>query len=267
MRILFVSDTHITHPNDPCYRALLGILRGPFEKGDVIVLGGDIFDVFWGLKKSFTDKYHQFFEMTESLVNTGVRLYYIEGNHDLHLREVFSRSPSVTVVTDKLELDLEGKRFYFAHGDLINVTDYGYRILRFFFRSSTALALSLFLPAELIDFIGTRSSRYSRQKNDAQGAVPPDQQTSTNSQAKLRRIFRSHAEALAKSGFDFILVGHSHDLDDAIFQINSKNHYYYNCGFPRIHHSYLSFDPQVMAFQRVQLEFSADWNFSERTSY
>src|SRR3954471_11028327 len=93
MALYAVSDTHIWGPEDPLFRSLLRLLRDRAEAGDTVVLAGDLFDLFVGNKRVFLERYREFLTELEAAGRRGVRIHYIEGNHDFHLRGVFARIP------------------------------------------------------------------------------------------------------------------------------------------------------------------------------
>jgi hypothetical protein len=60
---------------------------------------------------------------------------------------------------------------------------------------------------------------------------------------RLRKIYRSYAAERLAEGYDYVVMGHCHDLDEMSFQIGGRAGQYVNVGFPRVHGSYLSWSP------------------------
>ncbi|MFL5813288.1 MAG: UDP-2,3-diacylglucosamine diphosphatase, partial [Bdellovibrionia bacterium] len=117
------------------YRSLLTLLRERAKTGDTFVLAGDVFDLFIGAKSVYINRYQAFFDELRRAGERGVSLHYIEGNHDFLLRRAFEGIPRLKLHTEDFSIEMGGKRFFLAHGDLANRADYLYRALRIFLRS------------------------------------------------------------------------------------------------------------------------------------
>jgi UDP-2,3-diacylglucosamine hydrolase len=248
MPLLAVSDLHIHGPDDPLYGSLLALLRDRATPGDVVVLAGDIFDLFVGDKQVFVRRYSAFLAGLEEAASRGVRIHYIEGNHDFHVRGAFERFPGISVHGDGLSVELGGKRFYFDHGDRADRRDYGYRVLRGFFRSPVMKALVRAVPGTWLDRFGRASSRRSRGSKPALLEDLPRERLD-----RLRRVYRSYAAEKLAEGYDYVVMGHCHDLDEMSFTIGGRAGQYVNVGYPRAHGSFLSWAPGDPLIQRERL--------------
>ncbi len=243
MALFVFSDLHISDEEDPLYQAFLSVLSHGFERpqsGDTLVIAGDLFDLFVGNKKVFLNRYSAFFDSMRSLANRGVSLHYIEGNHDFFLKTALSSIPSLQVHSADFDLELGGKRFFFAHGDQVDCTEYGYRLLRGFFRSPVMKTLVSVVPGEWLDLIGKKSSQYSRSKKPLL-----IQDLETEKAERLRRVYRSFAAERLCEGYDFVVLGHCHDLDEMWFNVGDRRGQYINVGYPRLHGAYLLWTPHA----------------------
>lgn len=238
MALLVVSDLHIHGAADPVYRSLLSLLRDRARPGDTVVLAGDLFDLFVGGKRVFTERYAEFFRQAALAGERGVRLHYIEGNHDFLIRRAFQGAPGVRVHSHDFSIEMGGKRFFFAHGDTANARDYGYRLLRAFFRSPLLRLLVWLLPGSWVDWIGRASSRQSRRHRPELPACLPE-----GEMENLRRIYRNYAAERISQGYDYVVMGHCHDLDEMSFVVGGRPGQYVNVGYPRVHGSFLSWQP------------------------
>ncbi len=113
--------------------------------------------------------------------------------------------------------------------------DYGYRVLRFFLRSWMIRLFVSLAPGILIDRIGKMSSYQSKKRKRMVSSDMP-----LLRMEYLRKIFRSYAAEKLALGFDFVVMGHCHDLDEMFFMIDGRKAQYVNIGFPRLHGSFLS---------------------------
>lgn len=248
MRLYIVSDLHIAGAEDPLYASLLKLVRSRAQAGDTVVLAGDVFDLFVGNKEIFVERYRDFLAALREAGSRGVRIHYIEGNHDFLIRKAFDGIEGLTLHSDQFSLETGGKRFFFAHGDKVDRKDYGYRALRAFFRSPVMRAFVAAAPGRWIEEIGTRSSRGSRgRKPVLAGELPLERRE------RLRRIYRSFAAERMAQGFDFVVLGHCHDLDEMKFQIGARTGQYMNVGYPRVHRSLLSWAEGDTEIQREAL--------------
>jgi UDP-2,3-diacylglucosamine hydrolase len=235
MSLYIVSDLHIHGASDPIYRALLSLIGDRAQAGDTLVLAGDVFDLFVGNKAIFRERYAEFFNGLARAGARGVQIHYIEGNHDFLIRRAFQDFPGISVHSEEVVLEIEGKRFFLAHGDCVDSRDYGYRALRAFFRSPPFRLFVMGLPGRWVDWIGRQSSHYSR---NAQPRLP--QSFSTERIERLRNLYRSYAAVKLAQGYDFVALGHCHDLDEMSFSIGGRHGQYINVGFPPAHGSFLS---------------------------
>ncbi|RZA05472.1 MAG: UDP-2,3-diacylglucosamine diphosphatase, partial [Proteobacteria bacterium] len=165
MKAIFLSDLHLRQGEDEASLRFAKFLRREIAAGDLLLLGGDIFDLFIGDKKVFRAKHAAVLSALRDCAKAGCEIHYLEGNHDFHVKRAFAEFPNFKVHADDFALDWRGHRIYLSHGDMIDPEDRGYRFLRaatrnYFFR----VFLRLF-PGRGIDAIGGASSKKSRRYN------------------------------------------------------------------------------------------------------
>jgi UDP-2,3-diacylglucosamine hydrolase len=245
MRLLALSDLHVRGPDDPSYARLLQALSSA-KPGDWVILAGDLFDLWLGAKPVFLERYSAFLEKLRELDRQGTKVHYLEGNHDFHLESVFSGMKNVQVGDDEVTLELGGRRLFFAHGDRIDSKDYGYRALRGFLRSLPFAVFVRWAPSAWIDAIGKGSSALSRTQHP-----PTLEDLPAPLRQRIRKLYREFAVAKAREGFDFIILGHCHDLDEKQFTVKGRPVQYLNMGYPPKHGSYLTWEVGEARFQRV----------------
>jgi UDP-2,3-diacylglucosamine hydrolase len=248
MRLLVISDLHVWGSDDPLYRSLLALIRDRAREGDTLVLAGDVFDLFLGNKHVYVNRYSEFFAELKRAGERGVRIHYIEGNHDFLLRKAFRDIPGCQVHPHDVRLELAGKRFFVAHGDTVDRTDYGYRALRLLFRSPLMRAFLTLAPGRVVEAFGETSARKSR---EAKPRLVKDLPVARLEQ--LRKHYRSFAAERLSEGYDFVVLGHCHDLDEMRFQIGGRSGQYVNVGYPRAHGSFLSWSPDEAEIAREPL--------------
>jgi UDP-2,3-diacylglucosamine hydrolase len=242
MRVWIFSDLHLTDPESPFFLSFLKALAEPVLPDDHVVLAGDIFDLLVGNSDFFRKKYAAFFQAIATLADRQVQLYYIEGNHDFHVRELFGPLKidfeAEQVVLPVALANGQVKKIYIAHGDLVDQSDQRYLALRKVFRSTVVQKLAASVPGELIQKIGEFASRPLLQK---QAELPEN--WPVEQRAKLRKIFRSFADYKHRQGFDYIILGHCHDLDEV-------QPFYWNMGYPSAHRQYLYYEAATDSMAR-----------------
>lgn len=233
-RLIYVSDLHIRSAEDPLYRKLLAVMAG-VRAPTVFVLGGDVFDLFVGAMPIFLERYAEFLESLRRLARAGVEIHYIEGNHDFLLKRVFADEPAIRVHPREHALTVGKARFYLAHGDLVDRSDWGYLALRGFFRSPVLRLMVRTFRGEWIEGIGSFSAKRSKGRAARTPTGLPAEKIE-----RLRTIYRSFASEKIRAGCDFVILGHCHDLDQFKFKVGDRAGQYMNAGYPPIHGSYVA---------------------------
>ena len=232
-KVFIFSDLHLTRLDSPLGEAFLRALDGLAGPGDATVLAGDVFEVLVGGSPYFLRMHTAFFEKIRELVERGVRVDYIEGNHDFHLRELL---PAAVRIHDaRVDLEVAGAdgktlKIRVEHGDLVDPDDTAYLRMRSLFRSGWVRSLVRILPGAAIERLAEWIARPPEQKEadlPGKGGGPVSD--------SLRRKFRGHAEAVRRQGIDFVVMGHCHDLDE-------WGGFYWNMGYPPVHRQFLVYE-------------------------
>jgi len=249
MKLVILSDLHILGPDDAVGKGLLRVLQTELQAGDTLVLAGDIFDAFMGGKDFFCQKFATLISAIRGTADRGVTVHMIEGNHDIQLKGVF---PGLQVHGESVELQLGGKRFYVAHGDRVDQSDTQYKMLRWFFRSRVMQALTWALPGPSLEFVAEGLSRYSR----GEAPLLPEQWSAEDLQ-EMRDRFHGFASEKVGQGFDYVVLGHCHDLDEAWLSSGSHSGQYINMGFPRVHRRFLVWTEDMGKIERHEFSFDS----------
>lgn len=237
MSVFYVSDLHLGSGAGPAAVRFVDFLRRKPVAGDVLLMGGDIFDLYLGDKRVFREKYANLLAAIALAAGRGVRVVFLEGNHDFHLEKVF-RACGAETYPESFGLILQGRRIWLSHGDRIDPEDRGYHLLRFVTRSWPFRCLLHFLPGSWIEWIGGASSRTSRQYNRTDRLGP-------ERKARLRELFLGYARERVSEGWQHVLVGHSHLRDQVSLGEGGE---YVNLGFVADHLPYAVLEPGSSAF-------------------
>lgn len=87
-----------------------------------VILNGDIIDI-WQFKKRYWPASHmQVLRRLLKFAEKGIPVYYLTGNHDEMLRKFSDYRLGNLYLRDKLVLELDGKKAWFFHGDVFDVS-------------------------------------------------------------------------------------------------------------------------------------------------
>lgn len=221
MKIAAISDVHVKRPFDEADKLLCRFLDHPEVKSsDVVALLGDIFDLMCGPHGAYLRDYEHIFARLEALTKSGVRVIFAEGNHDLHLEKLFSKrwpGGEIRPTQERVILDLDGKKYYFSHGDEHEVENLAYqKYKRTILSPPLRFVANFLMPYGVLKYVGERASQKSRKKG-----------SKIFNAEKVREEFRRGVQLTTKGEFDFVLGGHSHVQDS--FGFNSST--YLNNGY------------------------------------
>ena len=129
----FLGDTHlgVNPPGVVPHREklLIDLLESWKGRASHVVILGDLFE-FWYEYRYYVNKEHfpLFFALAE-LVRSGVQVHLLRGNHDFAYGDFFPDNLGIQVCSS-LKLELQGKTFFFTHGDGVARSDWSYRLYR-----------------------------------------------------------------------------------------------------------------------------------------
>lgn len=117
--LVVISDVHLGTYG--CHaEELLRYLKS--IKPQKLILNGDIIDIWQFSKHYWPDAHMKVIKQIVSMMSKGVEVYYLTGNHDEMLRKFSDFSIGTFRLMDKLVLELDGKKAWFFHGDVFDVT-------------------------------------------------------------------------------------------------------------------------------------------------
>ena len=135
----FASDFHLGAPSNEdslCREKKIIAWLSAIEKdAKSIYLVGDIFD-FWfeykhAIPKGFVRLQGKIIELTEK----GIPVHFFLGNHDMWMFDYFKQELGVEIHPNELEIEINQKTFYIAHGDGLGPGDNGYKFIKKIFRN------------------------------------------------------------------------------------------------------------------------------------
>jgi UDP-2,3-diacylglucosamine hydrolase len=208
LKYYFISDVHLGYgPREEDRKRearLLKLLEQILSEAKVgeaagLFLVGDLFDSWFDFG-SVIPRRHVRSLAAIAHIAEHVPVEYLMGNHDFGHRDFFQAELGVALHKGDIERNLNGKRFYIAHGDGKAANDTGYLILRKVLRSSLAQAAYKIIHPDLgIPFAEWVSGR-SRAYTDERDAL------------RKHDGLKVFAEKLLANGkADYVVMGHRHE--------------------------------------------------------
>jgi UDP-2,3-diacylglucosamine pyrophosphatase LpxH len=198
IELVVISDTHLGTYG--CHaKELHNYLKS--IKPDVLILNGDIIDI-WQFKKSYFPKDHLLVvNRLLKLLTTGTKIYYITGNHDDTLRGFSEFSNGNFFLRDQLSLNLHGKKYWIFHGDVFDVSILKARWLAKLGGSSYdwLIRVNRFFNS-IVKILGFKPTSFAKSmKMGVKKAV------------KFIADFEEKAINMAQTnGYDYVICGHIH---------------------------------------------------------
>lgn len=218
VKLVVISDTHLGTIGSRA-KELHQYLKS--IQPETIVLNGDIVDL-WQFSKRHWNKYHtKVIKQILKFISDGVKVHYIAGNHDEALRRFLNFEIEGFKISNKLSMNLDGKKAWFFHGDVFDVTmkhsrwltrlgGFGYDLL--IFLNSVVNLILTFFGSEKLSFSKTI-------KNKVKAAV-----------SYINSFETTVVEIAMRNNFDFVICGHIHQPVIKKVKSKSKNVIYLNSG-------------------------------------
>lgn len=223
MAAYFLSDIHLKPFNDSRMQMLIQRLQEIESDAKEVFFLGDIFEFWMGGQKVWRERYGPFVEAVERLLEKNIRVYFFEGNHDIHVDKHFTKM-GVPVFTDPQLVSLYGKTVRIEHGDFFNPDDKGYFFLRSFLRWGPMRWASTSAPGSWVTFFADWGVAQSHKRTSVEGRKP-------EVIADIKRRTRIYVEKVAhEQVFDLIIMGHTHVAEDYEVQVEGRKVHYINLG-------------------------------------
>lgn len=129
----FISDAHLGIPmpgHDDRQKHLLLFLDEIENGAEALYIVGDLFDFWIEYRHAIRPDYVAVVSRLRGLVESGVEVHYLAGNHDFALGPFLKDTVGLCIHLDHFETTIQGKKVHLFHGDGVVKKDVGYRILK-----------------------------------------------------------------------------------------------------------------------------------------
>lgn len=199
MKIAFISDLHLS-PNTFDRNQLFYSLMQRFEQEvDALYILGDFFDYWIGDDDNnafITDIKNTFIRFTQKKP-----LYFIRGNHDFGLGNVFAKETGIRYLKDCSILKTDNNAILLSHGDVFCTLDIGHMRLKRIIQNPLVMFLLRQIP------LSWRYKLKEKLESGSNAAYDPSKQY-------IYKVVDSSVGKIAKKHeANIVIHGHTHDPD------------------------------------------------------
>lgn len=188
----------------------------------ILILNGDIIDC-WSFSKRYFPTSH--FDVLKEIINMldgGTRVIYLLGNHEDNLRKFGRVELGNLLVTDNLVCELDGKVYWFFHGDAFDATTKGIAIILAKI-GGKGYDLLIVLNRVINWFLRVagwgKVSFSKRIKNSVKNAVK-----------WINNFEETIAELAIEKKYDYVVCGHIHTPAQKVIKTSKGSVVYLNSG-------------------------------------
>lgn len=216
--VLVISDIHLGTYGCQA-KELLRYLKSIDPK--VVILNGDIIDI-WQFNKRYWPKSHmKIIKYFLKWIVEGKEIHYLTGNHDEMFRKFKDFKLRKFKISNKIVLDLDGKKAWFFHGDVFDIT---MQYSKWLARLGAIGYDALIVINNALNFVLSKLGRprYSlskKVKNNVKGAI------------KFINKFEEIIVGIASErNYNYVVCGHIHQPAIKKYTFKNKNIIYLNSG-------------------------------------
>lgn len=197
----FISDVHLGlqdwETEKKKERLLVKFLQHCAADAAELYIVGDLYDYWFEYRRVYQKGFFRTLTALQDLVEKGVAVHYLIGNHDFMHRDFFEKEIGAYLYGDPITRVLDGRKFFIAHGDGLVVNDLGYNILKKILRNKFLQWLYSFVHPDLGITIASGTSKKSRNY------------TTKKDYGEEDGLFDAAKKKL-DAGFDYVIMGHLH---------------------------------------------------------
>jgi UDP-2,3-diacylglucosamine hydrolase len=204
----FISDLHLgaKYMDDPVgrERRVCRFLDSIKDDAAELYLLGDILDYWYEYKYVVPRGYIRFFGKLAELADSGVKITWVTGNHDVWLFDYLRDQLGMRVLKGHTVVETAGKRILISHGDDVGVQPVMYRFTRWCFYNKVCQWLYAAIHPRWTYPIATGWSNENRTGRD------PARQQAVSERAAERLIDFSRDFYASHPDVEAFVYGHLH---------------------------------------------------------
>lgn len=197
----FFSDSHLhieLNERERLKRSrMLGLLEKIRSEKAMLCIVGDLFDFWFEYRHAILRDYFDILFKLRELVQDGIEVHYVAGNHDLWHSSFFEKSIGVKLYHDFFTTQVGTAQIYVKHGDGVLKKDNSYRLLKKILKNKYSVSLYRLLHPDLGVPIADFFSRQSREYNSVK-------------EFNGEGDYHEFAQARIDEGYQYVIMGHTH---------------------------------------------------------
>ena len=202
MNVYIASDFHLKFVENAedieRRKKVIAFLDSIKDDADLLILNGDIFDLWFVWKKFIIKGYFPLLFKLNQLREKGIRIVFIAGNHDFWFRNFLTGTLGIEVYENDFCETIDGVKTFVSHGDRYTTNDLHYQIFRKMIRNKFIMWIFGNLHPDFALSIGKNMSRSSRKQQVADDILNKREQG----------LIKFAKEKLNET--DLVILGHSH---------------------------------------------------------
>lgn len=218
LEVAVISDVHLGTYG--CHAKDLLIYLNSIEPKKLI-LNGDIVDIWQFSKRYFPKSHLKVIKKIMNMAADGVEVVYITGNHDELLRKFSGTTIGNISIVNKKVLELDGKKAWFFHGDVFDVS----------IQKTKWLAKLGGYGYDLLILINKAYNWYREKRGKERYSLSDKIKNGVKSAVKYIHDFEKViADIAIENGYDYVVCGHIHQPKMIHVESNMGKTIYLNSG-------------------------------------
>lgn len=198
MSTLFIADLHLAPERPGVNEQFLDFTSRIAVGAEALYILGDLFE-YWIGDDDLSDPLHrQIADALAAVSASGTALYFMHGNRDVLVGELFAKRCGARLISDPTLVDLYGTPTLLLHGDTLCTDDLAYQNFRAYARNPANQAKFLAQPAAArrLQMLGLRQDSESSKQGKS---------------AEIMDVAPAAVEAaLREHGYPRMIHGHTH---------------------------------------------------------
>ena len=216
--VVVISDVHLGTYGCRA-KELLKYLKS--IKPKTLILNGDIIDIWQFSKRYWPESHMKILRKIMKFVVEGVQVHYLTGNHDELLRKFADMHLGTFHLQNKVVLELDGKKAWFFHGDVFDVTMQHSKWLA---KMGAVGYDSLIL---INSFVNWCLALFGKQKMSFSQKV---KSKFKNAVKFINKFEQTAAELAIEKGYHYVVCGHIHHPEITTIKTDEGEVVYLNSG-------------------------------------
>ena len=200
MKVLFISDLHLTPECPAVARAFCRYLKQRAPQADALYILGDFFE-YWVGDDAMDRFQREIVSRLKQFTDAGKQLFFMVGNRDFAVGRTFLQQTGAQWLSDPSVVTINQKKILLLHGDSLCTNDKHYQRYRKVIRNPLVLAILRLLPLSFRRGLAKKLRLRSKAANAGKTMSIMDV-----TQAAVTKIMHKHQVSI-------MIHGHTHRPD------------------------------------------------------